>query len=84
MVTGSAGFCWFTRSTDSCRSRELTVASSGATNWARIVALDTALSAANVRISKASGSMNDTTISEPIASTSQMTRRLIGGFSGIS
>ena len=44
---------------------------------ARIVALDTALSAAKVRSSRASGSMNETRISDPIASTSRMTRSLM-------
>src|SRR6266702_3904753 len=47
-------------------------------NCALIVAPETALLAANVRKSSASGSMSDTSISEPIARTSQMTRSLIG------
>ena len=83
-MTGSLGFCWFTRSTEICRSFELTVASKGAMNWARIVAPDTALSAAKVRSSKASGSMNDTRISELIASTSRMTRSLNAALRGFS
>src|SRR5215469_794121 len=55
------------------------VARNGATNWALIVALETALLEANVRSSSASGSMNETRISDPIASTSRMTRSLISG-----
>src|SRR5215469_3332964 len=46
-------------------------------NCALMVAPEIALSAANARSKSASGSMNDTSMSEPTASTSKMTRSLM-------
>ena len=71
---GSPGFSALTLATSSLRSRVLSVAASGASHCALAVAALTARSATNVRSSKASGTRNETRISELTARTRMFSR----------
>ena len=76
MVTGVL-FSALTCATASRRLRGSRVVTSGAMDCASTVAVDTAWSAASVRSTSASGTRNDTSTSELVATTSATIRSLI-------
>ena len=72
-----------TCATASCRSRPLIAVTSAATDWAWTMALEVAWSAASVRRTSASGSRNETSTSEVVATTTATIRSLIpAGYPG--
>ena len=68
----------FTWSTVSRRLPTSSVVTSGASDWASAVAALTARSVASVRSTSASGTRKETSTRELVATTSRLTRSLMG------